>query len=393
MSLIRSEPAGIRIENLGLSFGSTQVLKGVNLEIQPGEFFAFLGPSGSGKSTLLRAIAGFGPEPSGRILIGDKDIARLPPWQRNVGMVFQNYALWPHMSIRRNVAFGLEERKLAKDDIRQRVDDALDLVGLKHLAERRPSQLSGGQQQRIALARTLVVEPRVLLLDEPLSNLDANLRVQMRGELLALQRELGLTTIFVTHDQEEANTTSDRIAVLDQGVIQQVGSPVGLYDEPVNRFVASFLGTANILDGSIRRQDGQARFVSDNGLVIYLDSTDEGSASLVFRPQNASIAHAGSALGARDKLPGTVEEQEFLGSSVRYKVNIQGHQLLIDATHRRGRPDFTPGAEVEVSIDSDSAVLIRSSAKQMHGPGKHQKQERGGHQNAPGALPGTRPMP
>lgn len=361
MSLIRSEPVGIRIENLGLSFGSTQVLKGVNLEIQPGEFFAFLGPSGSGKSTLLRAIAGFGPEPSGRILIGDKDIARLPPWQRNVGMVFQNYALWPHMSIRRNVAFGLEERRLDKDDIRQRVYDALDLVGLKHLAERRPSQLSGGQQQRIALARTLVVEPRVLLLDEPLSNLDANLRVQMRGELLALQRELGLTTIFVTHDQEEANTTSDRIAVLDQGVIQQVGSPVELYDQPVNRFVASFLGTANILDGSIRQQDGQARFISDKGLVIYLDGKDEGSASLVFRPQNARIAHAGSAHGSSARqLPGTVEEQEFLGSSVRYKVNIQGHQLLIDATHRRGRPDITPGAEVEVSIDADSAVLIRA---------------------------------
>lgn len=361
MSLIRSEPVGIRIENLGLSFGSTQVLKGVNLEIEPGEFFAFLGPSGSGKSTLLRAIAGFGPEPSGRILIGDKDIARLLPWQRNVGMVFQNYALWPHMNIRRNVAFGLEERRLAKDEIRQRVDDALDLVGLKHLAERRPSQLSGGQQQRIALARTVVVEPRVLLLDEPLSNLDANLRVQMRRELLALQRELGLTTIFVTHDQEEANTTSDRIAVLDQGVIQQVGSPVDLYDQPVNRFVASFLGTANILDGSIRVQSGHTEFISDKGLSIHLEAEDEGSASLVFRPQNAHIEHKGDALRpGHVQLSATVEEQEFLGSIVRYMVNLQGHQLLIDDIHRQGRPDFTPGAEVQVSIDTDSSVLVRS---------------------------------
>lgn len=361
MSLIRSEPVGIRIENLGLSFASTEVLKSVNLEIQPGEFFAFLGPSGSGKSTLLRAIAGFGPEPSGRILIGDKDIAHLLPWQRNVGMVFQNYALWPHMSIRRNVAFGLEERKLAKDDIHQRVDDALDLVGLKHLAERRPSQLSGGQQQRIALARTLVVEPRVLLLDEPLSNLDANLRVQMRRELLTLQRELGLTTIFVTHDQEEANTTSDRIAVLDQGVIQQVGSPVDLYDQPVNRFVASFLGTANIMDGSIRHRDGQAIFISDKGLEIYLDAKDEGFASLVFRPQNARMEHAGDARRPGDMLlTGTVAEREFLGSSVRYTVNIQGHKLLIDAIHRRGRPDFDAGKEVQVAIDTASSVLVRS---------------------------------
>jgi len=207
----------------------------------------------------------------------------------------------------------------------------------------------------------LVVEPRVLLLDEPLSNLDANLRVQMRRELLTLQRELGLTTIFVTHDQEEANTTSERIAVLDQGVIQQVGSPVDLYDQPVNRFVASFLGTANILDGSIRHQDGQAKFISDKGLEIYLDGKDEGVASLVFRPQNARIEHEGDERRPGDmQLPGTVEEQEFLGSIVRYMVNIQGHQLLIDAIHRRGRPDFTPGTEVQVSIDTDSSVLVRS---------------------------------
>jgi len=361
MSLSHSEPVGIRIENLGISFGDTEVLKGVDLDILPGEFFAFLGPSGSGKSTLLRAIAGFGPEPTGRILIGDKDIAHLLPWQRNVGMVFQNYALWPHMSVWRNVAFGLEERKMAKDEIRQRVDDALDLVGLKHLAERRPSQLSGGQQQRIALARTVVVEPRVLLLDEPLSNLDANLRVQMRRELLELQRELGLTTIFVTHDQEEANTTSDRIAVLDQGVIQQVGSPIDLYDKPVNRFVASFLGTANILDGLIKHESGDSVFVSDKGLMLRLDGENDGSASLVFRPQNAFIQHSGDATNSSDnsQLQGTVVEKEFLGSIVRYMVNVQGHQFLIDDIHRRGNPEFIEDSKVKLSIDADSQVVVR----------------------------------
>ena len=188
MSFTMNESVGITIDNVGLRFGNTEVLKGVNMEIKPGEFFAFLGPSGSGKSTLLRAIAGFGPTPSGRILIGDEDVTKLPPHKRNVGMVFQSYALWPHMTVRKNVAFGLEERRVPKNQIDDLVDEALDLVGLKHLADRRPSQLSGGQQQRIALARTIVVKPRVLLLDEPLSNLDANLRVQMRRDILALQR-------------------------------------------------------------------------------------------------------------------------------------------------------------------------------------------------------------
>jgi ABC-type nitrate/sulfonate/bicarbonate transport system ATPase subunit len=203
------DAVGVSIENISLSFGATRVLEGVDLVIEPSEFFTFLGPSGSGKSTLLRLIAGFGPTPSGgRVLIGGQDVTRLPPWRRNVGLVFQNYALWPHMTVRKNVAFGLEERKIPAREIRERVDSALELVELLHLAERRPSQLSGGQQQRVALARTVVVEPQVLLLDEPLSNLDANLRIQMRREIHDLQRKLELTTIFVTHDQEEANTIS-----------------------------------------------------------------------------------------------------------------------------------------------------------------------------------------
>ncbi len=357
MTLIHSEPVGIRIENLGLNFGNTEVLKGVNLEIQPGEFFAFLWPSGSGKSTLLRAIAGFGPEPTGRILIGDEDIAGMPPWKRNVGMVFQNYALWPHMSVRKNVAFGLEERKVPKDESHQRVDDALDLVGLKHLADRRPSQLSGGQQQRVALARTVVVQPRVLLLDEPLSNLDANLRVQMRQEILALQRELGLTTIFVTHDQEEANTTSERIAVLDQGIIQQVGEPVTLYDEPVNRFVASFLGSANILDGQI---DDGGMFTSQEGLSLALAGEGAGAASLVFRPQNVTLTVADSDTDHPGHFPGTIQSLEFLGSIVRYSVDIRGHRVLADVIHNRGLPDLMAGAKVMLEVKPTQCTVVRN---------------------------------
>ena len=249
---------GVSIEHVTFGYGATPVLEDVSLEVERGQFFAFLGPSGSGKTTLLRLIAGFGTPAAGRILIGDRDVTRLPPWSRNVGMVFQSYALWPHMSVRKNVAFGLERRKLSRTEIERKVADALDLVGLSAFADRRPAQLSGGQQQRVALARTIVVEPEVLLLDEPLSNLDAKLRVEMRSELKTLQRKLGLTAIYVTHDQEEANAIADSIAVLDQGRIQQIGSPMELYDRPANRFVATFLGTANLIEGTIELPELQA---------------------------------------------------------------------------------------------------------------------------------------
>lgn len=342
--------AGIRIENLHLSFGQTQVLAGIDMEIRPGEFFAFLGPSGSGKSTLLRAIAGFGPTPHGRILIGDRDVADLPPWKRNVGMVFQSYALWPHMSVRRNVAFGLEERRLPRREIAPRVEAALEMVGLLQLADRMPSQLSGGQQQRVALARTIAIEPQVLLLDEPLSNLDAALRVQMRRELLALQRKLGLTTIFVTHDQEEANTTSDRMAVLDGGVIQQVGTPQELYDTPANAFVAGFLGTANILEG--RCENGL--FLTRGGYRFPVAAPVEGAGRIVLRPQNITLL--GSA--AEGAVRGSVRHREFLGSQIRYLVDTADGQMIVDTLHANGTEPFAEGASVGLAIDSLRAPLL-----------------------------------
>ncbi len=347
MSDIRPDAVGVTIEDLSLSFGTTEVLKGVNLRIEPGEFFTFLGPSGSGKSTLLRAIAGFGPIPGGHIRIGDDDVTRLPPWTRNVGMVFQSYALWPHMTVRKNVAFGLEERKVPASEIRERVDEALTLVGLLDLAERRPSQLSGGQQQRVALARTIVVEPRVLLLDEPLSNLDANLRIQMRREILELQRKLELTTIFVTHDQEEANTTSDRIAVLDQGIVQQVGPPIELYDEPVNRFVADFLGTANLIEGALQTQDGKLLFEAKEGRMA------------MFRPQDLTIQPLLVAGGSESTfLAGQVEHREFLGNLVRYTVLVGEHGILVDDSHQAGRPVFNVGDNVALVLAVDQVRFV-----------------------------------
>lgn len=343
-----TEKAGIRIENLHLAFGATKVLEGIDMEIRPGEFFAFLGPSGSGKSTLLRAIAGFGPRPRGRILIGEQDVADLPPWKRNVGMVFQSYALWPHLSVRRNVAFGLEERRMPRAQIGPKVEAALDLVGLLHLADRMPAQLSGGQQQRVALARTIAIEPQVLLLDEPLSNLDAALRVQMRREWLALQRKLGVTTIFVTHDQEEANTTSDRMAVLDKGVIQQIGSPQDLYDSPANAFVAGFLGTANILEG---RCEGGA-FVTRSGSPLPVEAARDGAQRIVLRPQSIDL------VAVPGQIAGTVRHREFLGSQIRYLIDTPEGQIIVDTLHSGRDTAHEPGARVGLRIDCRRAPLL-----------------------------------
>ena len=284
-------------------------------------------------------------------------MAGLPPWKRDVGMVFQSYALWPHMTVRRNVAFGLEERRLPRDEIRARVDRALDTVGLRDLADRRPSQLSGGQQQRIALARTIVVEPKVLLLEEPLSNLDANLRIQMRREIRDLQRKLGITTIFVTHDQEEANTTSDRMAVLDQGVIQQVGSPMELYDNPANLFVARFLGTANILGGAVARDGGATVFRTAGGAVIPLAQPEAAGKAALFRPQNVAIGRRGQG-GDGPRLAGRVDHTEFLGSIIRYGVEVEGAVILVDHPHRKGEELFHPGDAVDLIVDPEGVQVL-----------------------------------
>jgi len=356
------QSVGVRIDGVNLFYGSNHVLKDVNLDIRPGEFFAFLGPSGCGKTTLLRLIAGFNTAQRGLVRIGDRDISALPPHKRDVGMVFQSYALWPHMTVRRNVAFGLEERRIPRAEVERRVDAALDLVGLKHLADRRPSQLSGGQQQRVALARTVVIEPKVLLLDEPLSNLDAKLRVQMRQELLSLQRKLGLTTIFVTHDQEEANTICDRIAVMDDGRVQQVGSPQELYDHPANLFVAGFLGTANVLDGEVRGDGTGTAFVGKGFTPVPLPRTVEAGSvgKLMFRPQNLTIRQDdGEPRPGCARLTGRITHREFLGASIRYAVDIGGQQVQVDAPHQAGDPLLAPDSPITLDLAADKARFLR----------------------------------
>jgi iron(III) transport system ATP-binding protein len=357
MSELGIDAVDVDIRSVDLSYGTNHVLKGINLHIRPGEFFAFLGPSGCGKTTLLRLIAGFNQADGGEVLVGGRDVSRLPPWKRDVGMVFQSYALWPHMTVRRNVAFGLEERKLPRSEIDRRVAAALELVGLAHLADRRPSQLSGGQQQRVAVARTIAIEPKVLLLDEPLSNLDAKMRVQVRRELRDLQQRLGLTTIFVTHDQEEANTICDRIAVMNDGIVQQVGTPMELYEKPANLFVANFLGTANILLGRVVREGGERFFEIDGGVRLPIPAhvvVPEG-AKLVFRPQHASLGRA----GAGDVLlPGTIVHSEFLGSTLRYVVRIGVAEVFIDTPFHSGETLHQPGSSVEISLSLRSALWL-----------------------------------
>ena len=349
----------VECKNIGLSYdgGKTEVLNDISLRIEPGEFFALLGPSGSGKSTLLRLIAGFNQHQRGQLLVDGKDIGGTPPHARNIGMVFQSYALWPHMTVWDNVAFGLVERRMSKAAIKEKVGAVLELVGLSQFAQRRPNQLSGGQQQRVALARTVVIEPQVQLLDEPLSNLDKNLRVQMRQELLSLQRKLGITTVFVTHDQEEAMTTADRMAVMDKGVVQQLGTPSALFDYPVNAFVANFVGTTNLLAGEIAAIAGdtlhfRAPGIGDITLPKHPDAR-AGKVAISFRPHTIRmIVGDGLRDGAYVWLNGAVEHREFLGEFTRYRVRVGDSTLTADQAHYTGMLPFPLTAPVRLGIDA-----------------------------------------
>ncbi len=354
MTIDAITPVSVTVDQVSLSYGENAVLKDVSLQVQPGEFFAFLGPSGCGKTTLLRLIAGFAHAQGGRILIGEREVTGLRPWQRDVGLVFQNYALWPHMTVAENVAFGLEERRLPSAEIKKRVGEMLELVGLSALGGRRPSQLSGGQQQRVALARTLAVRPRVLLLDEPLSNLDAKMRVQVRRELRDLQRSLGITAIFVTHDQEEANTVCDRIAVMNNGEVQQVAAPLDLFASPANLFVANFLGAINLLPG---RVDGDVYRLAD-GRSVPMAGTAETGAQMVVRPQDVAILPDGTVPEGKLPVVGEVRDREFLGSIMRYVVQTPLGDLRVDNILLGSTPVRDVGDAVTLAIDPARVLYL-----------------------------------
>nr|WSZ94524.1 ABC transporter ATP-binding protein [Streptomyces sp. NBC_00857] len=340
-------------------------VRGIDLAVERGRMLAVLGPSGCGKSTTLRMIAGLVPPSAGRVRVDGRDITDAPPHRRDMGVVFQSYALFPHLDVARNIAFGLEMRKIPKADVKRRVDDALSLVRLGHLAGRRIAQLSGGQQQRVALARALVVEPAVLLLDEPLSNLDAQLRAAMRDEICRIQRETGVTTVFVTHDQQEALSMADGVAVMNQGRIEQVGTPEDIYERPSRSFVARFVGRANLLDGTAGGRDGDRTLVELPGLGRVSaagDGVDEGrTATVMLRPHRIGLAPAvpGSGGGAR----GTVLSAGYAGETVAYRVRVGDEGPVLDVERPTGTQEsFGPGAEVELSWDPEAPRLVSADS-------------------------------
>jgi ABC-type Fe3+/spermidine/putrescine transport system ATPase subunit len=322
----------ITIDGVVRSFSAVRAVDDVSITIRDGEFFTLLGPSGCGKTTLLRMVAGFCELDSGRILLGEQRIDTLPPHKRNTGMVFQNYAVFPNLTVGDNVAYGLRARKVRSEDIRERVERALKLVQLAGYAERWPHQLSGGQLQRVAIARAVVIEPQVLLLDEPLSNLDAKLRVEMRGYIRSLQKLLGITVLYVTHDQEEALAVSDRIAVMRAGRIEQIATPRAIYEQPETPFVASFVGTTNLLNGTIRSRDGDLAEIAFAGTVMKTNSARGKTGDAVtmsLRPEALRLLAPGEAvLPGWTTLTGTLGEIEYLGPVTRFAVALADGTLL-----------------------------------------------------------------
>ena len=315
----------VDIEGVGKTFGLFHALKEVNVAIRPGELCFLLGPSGCGKTTLLRCVAGFHAPESGRILLGGRDVTSLPPYKRDTGMMFQSYALWPHMTLAQNVAFGLEMRKIPRAEIKRRVMEALERVHLADRAKTRPNQLSGGQQQRVALARALVVEPQCLLLDEPLSNLDTKLRLEMRVEIRRICKQAGLTAIYVTHDQKEALSVADRLAVMRDGMIEQIGTPEEVYRTPVNRFVAGFIGEGNFFDGRVEAMGPAGVCVATAFGELVATRAPGGLASgervtLCLRPE--AVRFDCPAAGQPNVLNGSYRESVYLGEVAQHMIEL-----------------------------------------------------------------------
>ena len=337
--------SSVQFDRIVKSYGRTQVLHGIDLDIAPGEFVSLLGPSGCGKTTLLRVLAGLEVADGGAVLLGGKDVSGVPTNKRDLGMVFQSYSLFPHLRVRDNTAFGLRRRKVATAEARRRAQDALALVGLDAHADKYPHQLSGGQQQRVALARALVTEPRVLLLDEPLSALDAKVRVQLRDEIRRLQLRLGITTVFVTHDQEEALSVSDRIAVMDAGRIDQIGTPEELYLRPATAHVAAFVGLSSVAHGLA---NGATVRVWGTELPLQIPAT--GDVDVLLRPENVRLVDPADAA-----VRGTVEESMFLGSMRRTLVRTEDG-LLVRVQHAaRIRPQY--GDVVGLALDPEPVAV------------------------------------
>ncbi|MEW6399974.1 MAG: ABC transporter ATP-binding protein [Bacillota bacterium] len=357
------------VELVGVTkrFGNVTAVNNVSLEVRRGEFLTLLGPSGCGKTTTLRLIAGFEQPTEGQILLNGRPMRGVPPFQRDVNTVFQSYALFPHMNVYDNVAFGLRMKKLPRQEIDERVRRALALVGLEGFERRRPRQLSGGQQQRVALARALVNNPQVLLLDEPLGALDLKLRKQMQVELKHLQKRLGTTFVYVTHDQEEALTMSDRIAVMQSGVVEQLGNAVEVYQRPQTRFVANFIGETNLLTGCVLAVEGERATVALDSLRLAVPATPGLAAGvevhLSIRPEFINVLPAGGEQPGPDSnnLPGRVKEHVYIGFAVKVMVAVAGEiELVAHVSTARDLGDIGVGKEVTLAWDVSNSIVIKS---------------------------------
>lgn len=357
----------LRIDNVSHWFGSTRALSNVSFSVNSSELVALLGPSGCGKTTLLRMIAGFIHARDGRVELAGRDINTVPSYRRNVGMVFQNYALFPHMTVAQNVAFGLEMRKVPKGDRARRVEEALGLVRLSDLGGRYPRELSGGQQQRVAIARALVIEPEVFLLDEPLSNLDARLRQSVGHEIRSLQRELGLATVFVTHDQSEAMTLADRLVLLNDGEVVQEGTADELYNSPINSFVASFLGHANLVPGKVA-EDGVFVTRADRRVVCDTRGLGEGEQALLcLRPEHVEV-HAGNGASGQpvNLFPARVVELTFYGEITEYELDIEGVADKVRVRLQNREATVAPrssGENLVVQLSAKRSFVVRESGQ------------------------------
>ncbi|MEM0496624.1 MAG: ABC transporter ATP-binding protein [Acidilobaceae archaeon] len=353
--------AEVILDNVSKYFGRFKALDSVSFTVKPGEIFTLLGPSGCGKTTTLRVIAGLEIPEEGRVLIDGYDVTYKKPYERNTAMVFQNYALWPHMTVYDNIAYGLKIRKYSRDEIKRRVKWALELLGLEGLENRYPLQLSGGQQQRVALARAIVVEPKVLLLDEPLSNLDAKLRVRVREEIVSLQRRLKITTIYVTHDQEEAMNISDRVAIMDRGRIVQIGTPAEIYYNPYNFFIATFMGRSNVLSGVVERVISDKLYeVNINGLRLNGTSTGAKLSTgddvlVVIRYESFRKADENDKINV---IEGRVERLSFIGLALQVKViTVNGHVIL---AYLPPREVIDTGAHIRLYVSPEDVKLYPS---------------------------------
>jgi putative spermidine/putrescine transport system ATP-binding protein len=348
----------LSIRNIQKSFGATTVVQDFNLDVEAGEFVSFLGPSGCGKTTVLRMVAGFEEPSAGRIVVGGRDITRLRPNQRNIGMVFQAYALFPNLTVAQNIGFGLKVAGAGRAEIDSRVTEMLTLISLPQMGDRYPYQLSGGQQQRIALARALAPKPKLLLLDEPLSALDAKVRVSLREEIRSIQKSLGITTVFVTHDQEEALSISDRIVVMYGGRAEQVGAPFEIYNRPATKFVANFVGTLNVLEGKVAdaaegrvRIDGQEVRIKEK-----LDGSRTGDTlSLALRPEAIAL---GPRPGHDTTISGRIADVHFLGSVIRVRVGLASGMISLDTFNNSTTPPPSVGDRTEISFASSDLLVL-----------------------------------